>query len=38
MYGIPDAHLHVFPRCGHWVQYEGRDAFNRIVIDWIKNQ
>ena len=35
---IPNAHLHVFPHCGHWVQYEGKDAFNRIVIDWVGNQ
>ena len=35
---IPDSHLHVFPHCGHWVQYEGRDAFNRLVIDWVENE
>lgn len=38
LFRLPDAHLHIFPRCGHWVQYEGRDTFNRLVIDWIENQ
>lgn len=28
---IPRAQLHVFGRCGHWVQIEHAEAFNRIV-------
>jgi 2-hydroxy-6-oxonona-2,4-dienedioate hydrolase len=33
--GIPDAQLHVFNRCGHWVQWEHADAFNRMVLDFL---
>lgn len=28
---IPDAELHVFPRCGHWVMIEAKDAFESVV-------
>ncbi|WP_405981176.1 4,5:9,10-diseco-3-hydroxy-5,9,17-trioxoandrosta-1(10),2-diene-4-oate hydrolase [Streptomyces sp. NBC_00158] len=28
---IPDARLHVFPRCGHWAQTEAADEFNRLA-------
>ncbi|WP_424214290.1 4,5:9,10-diseco-3-hydroxy-5,9,17-trioxoandrosta-1(10),2-diene-4-oate hydrolase [Streptomyces sp. BI20] len=31
---IPDARLHVFPRCGHWAQTEAADAFNRLALDF----
>ena len=27
--------LHVFSRCGHWVQVEKRDEFNRLVLDFL---
>jgi pimeloyl-ACP methyl ester carboxylesterase len=33
---MPNAHLHVFGRCGHWAQLEHRDAFDRLVIDFLK--
>ncbi|WP_209586582.1 alpha/beta fold hydrolase [Massilia sp. BHUDP2] len=33
--GIPNAQLHVFNRCGHWVQWEHADAFNRMVLDFL---
>jgi len=33
--GIPDAQLHVFNRCGHWVQWEHAEKFNRMVIDFL---
>jgi 2-hydroxy-6-oxonona-2,4-dienedioate hydrolase len=33
--GLPDARLHVFNRCGHWVQWEHADAFNRLVLDFL---
>lgn len=32
---IPNAHLHVFSRCGHWAQLEHRDAFDRLTIDFL---
>lgn len=34
---MPDAQLHVFPRCGHWVQWEHSDAFNRLTLDFLAN-
>lgn len=33
--GLPNAQLHVFNRCGHWVQWEHADAFNRMVLDFL---
>jgi 2-hydroxy-6-oxonona-2,4-dienedioate hydrolase len=33
--GLPNAQLHVFNRCGHWVQWEHADAFNRLVLDFL---
>ena len=35
--GLPNARLHVFSRCGHWVQWEHADAFNRLVLDFLSN-
>jgi len=34
--GLPRAELHVFNRCGHWVQWEYADKFNRMVLDFLK--
>lgn len=31
---IPNAQLHVFHHCGHWIQIEQRKAFNQIVRDF----
>lgn len=28
---MQDAHLHVFPRCGHWVQYEQATEFESVL-------
>ena len=35
--GIPDSRLHVFSQCGHWAQWEHAEAFNRLVIDFIRH-
>ena len=35
--GLPNARLHVFNRCGHWVQWEHADAFNRLVLDFLQH-
>lgn len=35
LWTIPDAHLHVFSKCGHWAQYEKADEFNRLVLDFL---
>ncbi|BBY56383.1 alpha/beta fold hydrolase [Mycobacterium koreense] len=32
---IPDAEFHVFPNCGHWTMIEAKDAFERVVIDFL---
>lgn len=36
VWGIDDARLHVFSRCGHWAQWEHADEFNRLVIDFLR--
>ncbi|MGB6040407.1 MAG: alpha/beta hydrolase, partial [Gordonia sp. (in: high G+C Gram-positive bacteria)] len=28
---IPNAELHIFPNCGHWVMIEAKDAFESSV-------
>ncbi|NYZ13819.1 alpha/beta fold hydrolase [Azospirillum sp. RWY-5-1] len=35
LWGLQDAQLHVFNRCGHWAQWEHADAFNRMVIQFL---
>jgi 2-hydroxy-6-oxonona-2,4-dienedioate hydrolase len=37
VWGLPDAQMHIFSRCGHWAQWEHADAFNRLVIDFLKH-
>lgn len=37
LWGIPDARLHIFNKCGHWAQWEHADEFNRLVIDFIRH-
>jgi 4,5:9,10-diseco-3-hydroxy-5,9,17-trioxoandrosta-1(10),2-diene-4-oate hydrolase len=29
------AQLHVFGQCGHWVQVEKFDEFNKLTIDFL---
>jgi pimeloyl-ACP methyl ester carboxylesterase len=31
----PDAKFHVVAGIGHWVQYEGAAAFNRVLLNWL---
>lgn len=33
--GIANSELHIFNQCGHWVQWEYADRFNRLVLDFI---
>ena len=33
---LPDARLHVFPRCAHWAQLEHQEAFDRLTIDFLQ--
>jgi 2-hydroxy-6-oxonona-2,4-dienedioate hydrolase len=35
MWGLPDAEMHLFSRCGHWAQWEHADTFNRMVLDFL---
>ena len=30
------AKFHVVRDIGHWVQYEGADEFNRVLLDWLE--
>lgn len=34
IWGMPNAELHIFNRCGHWAQWEHADKFNRMVLDF----
>lgn len=31
-----DVQLHIFGRCGHWVQIEQRERFHRLVADFLQ--
>lgn len=35
--GLPNAEMHIFNKCGHWVQWEYANKFNRLVLDFLKN-
>jgi 2-hydroxy-6-oxonona-2,4-dienedioate hydrolase len=37
IWGLRDAQMHIFNRCGHWAQWEHADRFNRLVIDFLKH-
>ncbi|MGF6817706.1 2-hydroxy-6-oxonona-2,4-dienedioate hydrolase [Paraburkholderia atlantica] len=37
MANLPNAEMHLFGRCGHWVQWEHADKFNRMVLDFLAN-
>jgi 4,5:9,10-diseco-3-hydroxy-5,9,17-trioxoandrosta-1(10),2-diene-4-oate hydrolase len=32
---IPNAEMHVFPKCGHWAQWEKADEFNELVANFL---
>jgi len=32
---IPNAEFHVFPNCGHWTMIEAKDAFTRVVLEFL---
>jgi pimeloyl-ACP methyl ester carboxylesterase len=32
---IPNAELHIFPNCGHWVMIEAKQAFEGAVLDFL---
>jgi 2-hydroxy-6-oxonona-2,4-dienedioate hydrolase len=35
VWGIPNADLHIFGRCGHWAQWEHAEKFNRMVLEFL---
>ena len=35
LWGMPNAELHIFNRCGHWAQWEHAAKFNRMVRDFL---
>ena len=35
IWGMPNAELHIFNRCGHWAQWEHADKFNRMTLDFL---
>ena len=35
IWGMPNAELHIFNRCGHWAQWEHADKFNRMVLGFL---
>lgn len=35
VWGIPEADLVVFGRCGHWAQWEHAEKFNRMALDFL---
>lgn len=35
--GIPQLRMILVPQCGHWVMIEHRELFNRMTIDFLKN-
>jgi 2-hydroxy-6-oxonona-2,4-dienedioate hydrolase len=37
VWGLQNAELHVFGRCGHWAQWEHAETFNRMVLDFLAN-
>lgn len=34
---IPNARLHVIPKCGHWAQVDGKDEFERVTISFLRD-
>jgi 2-hydroxy-6-oxonona-2,4-dienedioate hydrolase len=37
VWGLQNAEFHVFNRCGHWVQWEHAEKFNRMVLDFFQH-
>jgi len=37
LWGMPNAELHIFNRCGHWAQWEHAAKFNRMVREFLQD-
>lgn len=35
---IPNSEMHLFNRCGHWVQWEHKNRFNALVLGFLKGE
>lgn len=35
---LPNAQLHLFNKCGHWIQIEKKESFLSLVRDFLKNK
>lgn len=35
VWGMPNADLHIFGRCGHWAQWEHAEKFNQMVLEFL---
>jgi 2-hydroxy-6-oxonona-2,4-dienedioate hydrolase len=35
LWGMQNAEMHIFNRCGHWAQWEHAEKFNRMVLDFL---
>ncbi|RMI35177.1 alpha/beta fold hydrolase [Nocardia stercoris] len=33
---IPNAEVHIFPKCGHWVMVEAKEAFERVALEFLQ--
>jgi pimeloyl-ACP methyl ester carboxylesterase len=33
---LPQAELHVFPRCGHWTMIEAKEAWETTVLGFLR--
>ena len=36
LWGLQNAALHVFNRCGHWAQWEHAESFNHMVVEFLR--
>jgi len=34
---LPDAELHIFDKCGHWVQWDQASRFHGVVVDFLRS-
>lgn len=37
VWGLQDAQMHIFSRCGHWAQWEHAAKFNRMVREFLQD-
>ncbi|HOI50949.1 MAG TPA: alpha/beta fold hydrolase [Azonexus sp.] len=37
LWGMPNAELHIFNKCGHWAQWEHARKFNAMVLDFLRD-